>query len=192
MQSSAGRPLPAPPRNLLCGTRGPRNSPAHNALQRSIGGDERLAHDGLRKAWLFLKAWSDSFSESGNREDACADLRKPGPADHILITDSRDLVGTSRDGPWRGFGETPGRRYERGGFGTSRDPLEVTGSQEVAPVGGLVPPGTFAHVGASGRDVTRDREIRTAHIAGSRMLPSRSWPVACRRSVRLGRFFSVV
>jgi len=54
------------------------------------------------------------------------------PADHILITDSRELVGTSRDGPWRGFRETPGRRYERGGFGTSRDWLEVTGGQEVA------------------------------------------------------------
>ena len=62
---------------------------------------------------------------------ACADLPKLGPADHILITDSRELVGTSRDGPWRGFGETPGRGYERGRAGTSRDWLEVTGSQGV-------------------------------------------------------------
>ena len=30
---------------------------------------------------------------------ACADLPKLSPADHILITDSRDLVGTSRNGP---------------------------------------------------------------------------------------------
>jgi len=56
---------------------------------------------------------------------------KLGSADHILITDSRELVGTSRDGPWRGFRETPGRRYERGRSGTSRDWLELTGSQGV-------------------------------------------------------------
>ncbi len=53
------------------------------------------------------------------------------PPDHILTTDSRELVGTSRDGPWKEFGETPGRRNEKGRSGTSRDPLEVTGSQGV-------------------------------------------------------------
>ena len=51
--------------------------------------------------------------------------------DHILTTDSREQAGTSRDGPWSGFRETPGRGYKRGGSGTSRVPLSLTGSQGV-------------------------------------------------------------
>ncbi len=52
-------------------------------------------------------------------------------------------------------GEIPCYESENTQNGERPIPLVLTGSQEVAPVGGLVPPGTFAHVGASGRDVTR-------------------------------------
>ncbi len=75
-------------------------------------------------------------------------------ADHLLTTDSREWVGTSGDGQEDGSAKPQGSGDKQGGFVTSRNPLGLTGTQEVAPVGGLVPPGTFAHVGASGGDVT--------------------------------------
>ncbi len=53
-------------------------------------------------------------------------------ADHILTTDSRELAGTSRDRPSGWLREFPSAGYKPGGFRTSRDPLEVTGGQEVA------------------------------------------------------------
>ena len=60
-----------------------------------------------------------------------------------------------------------------------------TGSQEVAPVGGLVPPGTFAHVGACSSPLTRDRDIRdSAYCRISWILIK---PAACElSSIRCG------